>query len=239
MNLQMLKMRNTEDHKDCTICAAALYCTEGQLQMKSCAEWKLANPKLIACSWHNPVFQGGQFDLWLTSFSWSGLGTELWLFNDVPKYRVLRCWDWTRDGLKDEHPELYFHQKHEVLGWPLVTLLPRSSTRKLSYQNPTLAHCDRPNRTGKQLSAATRKLSAILSPITMYFCIALVYACDRNLSRKPKVLLLEELMLLPCISQSNKFNCSFWAVCTFAVPVILPELHCNMCLWPEHASCRP
>ena len=85
MNLQVLKMRNTEDHKDCTICATLLYCTEGQLQMKLCVEWKLANPKLIACSWHNLVFQGGQFDLWLTSFSWSGLGLELGLFNSVPK----------------------------------------------------------------------------------------------------------------------------------------------------------
>lgn len=69
MNLQVLKMRNTEDHKDCTICATLLYCTEGQLQMKFCVEWKLANPKLIACSWHSLVFQGGHFDLWLTSFS--------------------------------------------------------------------------------------------------------------------------------------------------------------------------
>lgn len=96
MNLQMLKMRNTEDHKDCTICATLLYCTEGQLQMKFCVEWKLANPKLIACSWHNLVFQGGQFDLWLTSFSWSGLGIELWLFNDVPNtefcFAVTELW---------------------------------------------------------------------------------------------------------------------------------------------------
>lgn len=69
MNLQVLKMRNTEDHKDCTICATLLYCTEGQLQMKFCVEWKLANPKLIACSWHSLIFRGGQFDLWLTSSS--------------------------------------------------------------------------------------------------------------------------------------------------------------------------
>lgn len=133
-NLQALKMRNTEDHKDCTICATLLYCTEGQLQMKFSVEWKLANPKLIACSWHNLVFQGGQFDLWLTSFSWSGLGIELWLFNDVPKHRILFCCDWTGDGLEVECTLLCFDLKEEVLGQPLTVLLIGSSTRKLNYQ---------------------------------------------------------------------------------------------------------
>lgn len=134
MNLQALKMRNTEDHKDCTICATLLYCTEGQLQMKFCVEWKLANPKLIACSWHNLVFQGGQFDLWLTSFSSSGLGIELWLFNDVPKHRILFCCDWTGNGLEVECTLLCFDLKHKVLGQPLTILLTGSSTRKLNYQ---------------------------------------------------------------------------------------------------------
>lgn len=149
MNLQALKMRNTEDHKDCTICATLLYCTEGQLQMKFCVEWKLANPKLIACSWHNLVFQGGQFDLWLTSFSWSGLGIELWLFNDVPKQNSVLLWlnwEWVGSWM---YIALFWSEARSS-----GTTFNNPSDRKLHEETElpnktTLAHCDKLNMTRK------------------------------------------------------------------------------------------